>query len=79
MLNGKVISTKLLSRDTYDAMTKVVLKGTKAVTTQTTTPVEPQTPTTQEPEIQTPSEVQQPEATPPTNPGTETSPTQETE
>ncbi len=29
MLNGKVISTTLLSRDTYDAMTRIILKGTE--------------------------------------------------
>ena len=29
MLNGKVVSKKLLSRDTYDAMRKIVLRGTK--------------------------------------------------
>lgn len=39
-LNGKVISTTLLSKDTYNAMNKIVLKGTKAAaTTQTQTPV----------------------------------------
>lgn len=27
MLNGKVVSTTLLSRDTYDAMTRIILKG----------------------------------------------------
>lgn len=31
MLNGKVISTTLLSKDTYDAMTRIVLRGTKKV------------------------------------------------
>lgn len=34
MLNGKVVSTKLLSRDTYDAMTRIVLKSTKTETPQ---------------------------------------------
>ena len=48
MLNGKVISTKLLSRDTYNAMTRIVLKGTGAATTQTpSAPIE--TPSTTEP------------------------------
>lgn len=28
-LNGKVVSTKLLSKDTYNAMQKIILKGTK--------------------------------------------------
>lgn len=32
MLNGKVISTTLLSKDTYDAMTKVIIKATKEET-----------------------------------------------
>lgn len=32
MLNGKVVSTTLLSKDTYDAMNKIVLKGTKGAT-----------------------------------------------
>ena len=35
MLNGKVISTKLLSKDTYDAMQRIVLKGTSGSTTTT--------------------------------------------
>lgn len=47
MLNGKVISTKLLSKDTYDAMTRIILKGTKgASTAPSTTPTEPTTPVT---------------------------------
>lgn len=36
MLNGKVISTELLSKDTYDAMTRIILKSTK---TETQAPV----------------------------------------
>jgi vancomycin resistance protein YoaR len=36
MLNGQVISTKLLSKDTYDAMTRIVLKGTAGEVTTTT-------------------------------------------
>lgn len=36
MLNGKVISTELLSKDTYDAMTGIILKNTK---TETQAPV----------------------------------------
>lgn len=35
MLNGKVISTKILSKDTYDAMQRIVLKGTSGSTTTT--------------------------------------------
>ena len=37
MLNGKVISTKLLSRDTYDAMERIVIKGTKNGSNNVTT------------------------------------------
>ena len=33
MLNGKKVSTKLLSRDTYSAMQRIVIRGTGAVTT----------------------------------------------
>ena len=40
MLNGKVISTTLLSRDTYDAMAKIIIKGTGG---QTTSPTNTQT------------------------------------
>lgn len=36
MLNGKVISTTLLSKDTYDAMARIVIKGTKGGTSETT-------------------------------------------
>lgn len=38
-LNGKVISTKLLSKDTYNAMQKIILKGTKGAPTN----IEPDT------------------------------------
>ena len=40
MLNGKIVETKILSRDTYDAMQRIVLRGTKGGTkgaTNTTT------------------------------------------
>lgn len=36
MLDGKVISTTLLSTDTYNAMARIVKKGTKKVTTNNT-------------------------------------------
>ncbi len=36
MLDGKVISTKLLSRDTYDAMSRIVLRNTKTGETTNT-------------------------------------------
>lgn len=32
-LNGKVVSTELLSKDTYSAMQKIILRGTKGTTT----------------------------------------------
>ena len=35
MLNGKIISTTLLSKDTYSAMQKIVLRGTKGAKTTT--------------------------------------------
>lgn len=51
MLNGKVISTTLLSRDTYDAMARIVIRGTNQsiTTTEPSTPIDnsttqPQTP-----------------------------------
>ena len=53
MLNGKVISTKLLSTDTYTPMTKIVLRGTN--TSLVTAPQENTTTTTEEPVIQTPT------------------------
>lgn len=40
MLNGKVVSTELLSRDTYNAMTRIVLKGTKAGASNNTQPTQ---------------------------------------
>ena len=60
MLDGKVISTTLLSKDTYNAMTRIVLRGTKKITnntTNTTTPVQPaeQQPTVQETPTEQPS------------------------
>lgn len=92
MLNGKVISTTLLSRDTYDAMTKIVKKGTKGGsstatpnTTKTeTTPNEtkPNTtnPNTSEPEVTKPSTTK-PNSNESTTqkPSTTTKPSEETE
>lgn len=74
MLNGKVVSTTLLSRDTYDAMTRIVIKGTNgaianpAPSTTTETPTqEAPAPSIQEPNttVEKPTETTQPE-TPPT-------------
>lgn len=55
LLNGKPVSTTLLSRDTYDAMTRTVIKGTNTTLTNEPTP---------------PAEVtnSEPEPTPPTQP-----------
>lgn len=47
MLNGKAISTTLLSRDTYNAMTRIVLKGTKQESSQTNQSNESTPPTDQ--------------------------------
>lgn len=58
MLNGKVISTTLLSRDTYDAMARIVVRGGKGgeQTTPNPTPVTPAPSTpTPEPSTTTPS------------------------
>ncbi|MCI8759627.1 MAG: hypothetical protein HFJ34_00610 [Clostridia bacterium] len=80
MLNGKVISTTLLSRDTYDAMARIVIKGTNEAlanpessvtptpTTPTTDPVTPTDPTS-------PSEGTTQEPEKPTKP---TKPTEQT-
>ena len=75
LLNGKTISTELLSRDTYSAMTRIVRRGTGAETnsstkeqTVETTTLEPtETPTVEEPattkpEQPTESTVEQPAA-----------------
>ena len=52
LLNGKVVSTKLLSRDTYNAMARIVRRGTGTVAA-TTTPE--QTQESSEPVEETPS------------------------
>ena len=72
MLNGKVISTTLLSRDTYDAMQKIILKGTKANATTPTTPTTPTVPTTTTPTNDKPEETTPTEPTTPDTPSTET-------
>lgn len=68
-LNGKVISTTLLSRDTYDAMAKIIVKGTKGATSTTPSTTTEPTPT---PEPVTPQE-------PTTNPEEPTTPTTQPE
>lgn len=70
-LNGKVISTRLLSRDTYDPMPTIILKGTKGATNNQ--PATPQEPTTTKPtQPVTPPET-------PSTPETPTTPTEPTE
>lgn len=70
-LNGKVISTTLLSRDTYDAMTRIVLKGTNGgIVTETPTDT-----TNVQPEPTTPEETQPIEGN---NPATKPEETPET-
>ncbi len=80
MLNGKVISTTLLSRDTYDAMARIVKKGTNEALANpepntTPTPTNPTldqvTPT--EPAVPSEGTTQEPvNATVPTKPTEET-------
>ncbi len=78
-LNGKVISTKLLSRDTYDAMPRIIVKGTKGATNnqQPTTPQTPSEPTPPVTQPETPTTPEQP--TTPTEPVTPENPTTGTE
>ena len=80
MQDGKVVSRNLLSRDTYSAMSRIVIKGTKGEEISTpTTPVEPQ-----ESVIPTPTEETKREETPvkpetPETPETPTEPSEPTE
>mgnify|MGYP005773959891 CR=1 FL=1 len=64
-LNGKVVSTELLSKDTYSAMQRIILRGTKGSTSKTQTQTQTQT-TTQTPtqQTQTPSTEQSSSQTP---------------
>lgn len=75
MLNGKVISKKLLSRDTYDAMARIVVRGTGGTSATTQEPVN-QTPTEQKPTEQTPT---QPTENTETTKPEQTTPTESTE
>ena len=43
-LNGKVVSREVISRDTYNAMQRIVLKGTKGATKNNTTTTTQETP-----------------------------------
>lgn len=71
MLNGKVVSTTLLSRDTYDAMARIIIKGTKGGTTDMAPSTTPSTPpsTTNDTSNQS---TQTPSTTEPTTPPEET-------
>ena len=53
MLNGKVISSTLLSKDTYDAMQKIILRGTKGANKNTNTNTTTQNKPTQTPATNT--------------------------
>ncbi len=64
LLNGKPVSTTLLSRDTYDAMARTVIKGTNTTLTNEPTP---------------PAEVANPTPEPETEPTPPTQPTNPTE
>ena len=72
LLNGKTISTELLSRDTYSAMTRIIRRGTGAVvnssteeqTVETTTPTTPTT--TDPPTVEEPATTEETTTTTPT-------------
>ena len=75
-LNGKVVSTKLLSRDTYSAMQKIIVRGTGAASAAPAAPAEtPSTPTTPTTPAETPSTPTEK----PTDPELSTGSTQTTE
>ena len=65
MLNGKVVSTELLSRDTYNAMNRIVLKGTKAGASNNSapTPTESNNSNTQPPVNNEPTDTTPPKDT----------------
>ncbi len=63
-LDGKLISTQLLSRDTYSAMTRIVRRGTGAVAGNSTTQEQPTETTTPETQTETPT-IEEPHTTEP--------------
>ncbi len=71
MQNGKIISTQLLSKDTYSAMQKIVNRGTAASSSQSNTPTVTTPPVTNTPTENTPVDVT-PEETPSTQEPAET-------
>lgn len=76
LLNGKPVSTTLLSRDTYDAMTRTVIKGTN--TTLTNEPTPPAEVTNPEPEPTPPTQPTNPVENPDKKPTEPEKPTQGT-
>lgn len=56
LLNGKVVSKTLLSKDTYNPMQRVVIRGTKQEVPATTAPEVPTEPTVQPEEPEAPTE-----------------------
>ena len=84
MLNGKVISTKLLSKDTYSAMQRIIRRGTSKASssstqTPTTTPNTPSTSTDNSGTTSTPQEPTQPQTKPEETTPTEIGETKTTE
>lgn len=72
MLNGKAVSTTLLSRDTYDAMARIIIKGTNGDEANSETNITPEN-TVQQPEP-TPETPSQPSEELPTTPETPETP-----
>ncbi len=72
-LNGKVVSTKLLSRDTYNAMQKVILKGVGAASAQPAQQTQPAQPA-QPVQPAQPAETPKPTAVPAPEPEERTNP-----
>lgn len=71
-LNGNVISTTLLAKDTYDAMARIIRKGTKGAVQETSEPEPAPAPIEEVPVSTPPAEVQ--ETPEPTNPQPEETP-----
>ena len=82
MLNGKVVSTKLLSTDTYSAMQRIVKRGTSTTTSNQSSSISvpsTSTETNNEPTEQTPEETvptQKPEETQQSEQGAQTETTE---
>lgn len=76
LLNGKPVSTTLLSRDTYDAMARTVIKGTNTTITNEPTPPAEVTNPTPEPEPTTPTQPTNPTENPNEKPTEPVKPTE---